>query len=278
MILDGFSVARSIEQQLSVKISALASPPGLVVVTVGEEEASRAYIRQKELSAKRVGIHFRCDHFSESQVTTQQLIDHIQQLNVDPNVHGIIVQLPLPPSIDASAVLFSLDPAKDVDGFHPLNAGKLFIGEPCFHPCTPQGVIDLLDAYTIPIRGQHVVIIGRSIVVGRPLAMLFLERDATVTICHRQTVDLANTTRLADIFVSATGQARLVTATMVKQGAVVIDAGWSRQDGKIAGDVCFEEVSKIASAITPVPGGVGPMTVATLMKNVVNAYTRQYTQ
>ena len=207
-----------------------------------------------------------------SDTTEEQLLNLIDELNSNSNVHGILVQLPLPDQIDSEKILQAIDPKKDIDGFHPFNVGKLVVGNALLTPCTPTGIIELLDHYGIEISGQHAVIIGRSNIVGKPVSMLFLHRNATITICHSQTKNLENVTRGADILIAAVGRAHFVTENMVSKGAVVIDVGINRVDGKLTGDVDFESVSKKASYITPVPGGVGPMTIALLMENTLKAF------
>jgi methylenetetrahydrofolate dehydrogenase (NADP+)/methenyltetrahydrofolate cyclohydrolase len=228
------------------------------------------YVRMKHAACKRVhivsaGIELPAD------VTTEQVIESVRRLNEDQKIDGILVQLPLPKQIDTAQVVGAVQPEKDVDGYHPLNLGLLFAGTPRFTPCTPQGIMTLLEANRIPVAGQHAVVLGRSIDVGRPMAALLLSADATVTICHSKTRNLSDLTRQADILVSSVGKAHFVTPDMVKQDAVVIDVGINQLMGKLVGDVDFAAVNKIASAITPVPGGVGPMTIAMLMENTFRA-------
>ena len=244
--------------------------PGLAVVLVGEDPASAIYVRNKERACKKLGMNGTVLRLPE-ETTQQELLSTVQRLNEDPAVHGILVQLPLPRHLDEREVIRAIDPDKDVDGFHPINAGRLLIGEPGFVPCTPKGVMRLLEIEDVPLSGKHAVVVGRSNIVGKPMALLLLQENATVTICHSRTADLAAHTRRADILVAAIGKPRFITADMVKDGAVVVDVGINRVDGKLCGDVDFEPVSQKASYITPVPGGVGKMTIAMLMENAVEA-------
>lgn len=273
-ILDGKAIAAQIEQEIRAELDELRDKhgitPGLAVVLVGENPASEVYVRNKEKKCGDLGIRSIVKRLPES-ATEQEVIDAVRQLNEDESVHGIIVQLPLPKHIDPEVVISHIDPDKDVDGFHPVNVGWMFIGRNRFVPCTPAGIIEILDRSGIEIEGKRAVVIGRSNIVGKPLSMLLLQRNATVTVCHSRTVDLPSITRQADILVAAVGKARFVTADMVKEGAVVIDVGINRVDDKIVGDVDFDAVKEVASAITPVPGGVGPLTVIMLMRNTVSA-------
>lgn len=248
--------------------------PKLVVITVGDDPASKVYVGQKQKKAEAAGFAFDWLTFEEN-ADQSQLTQVIDQLNHDPSVHGMIVQLPLPKHMDAKAILDQIDPKKDVDGFHPLNMGKLMSNTADLVACTPKGVIDLLDANGIELAGKHVVILGRSLIVGLPLQVLFIHRDATVTVCHSKTQDLASITRQADILVAATGQAQMIKAHHVKEGAVLVDVGISRlASGKLVGDLDFDSVKDKASAITPVPGGVGPMTVAMLLGQTLEVAKR----
>jgi methylenetetrahydrofolate dehydrogenase (NADP+)/methenyltetrahydrofolate cyclohydrolase len=241
---------------------------------VGDNPASEVYVRNKRRACEDVGIESQL-HRLGAGATSEELLGLVARLNKDHAVHGILIQLPLPPQIDSNRVLVAVNPAKDVDAFHPENVGRLVQGRPRFLPCTPQGVQQLLVRSGLEIAGRHVVVLGRSDIVGRPLSIMLSQRgpggDATVTLCHSRTRDLASVTRLADILIAAIGQPKLVTADMVKQGAVVIDVGINRTDEGVVGDVDFEAVRNVASAITPVPGGVGPLTVAMLLRNTLAA-------
>ena len=274
-IIDGKVVSSAIRNDLSEEISQFKSEynvtPGLAVIIVGDNPASLVYVRNKKKACEQVGIN-SYEIALPGDVSEEELLARIEILNADPSVHGILVQLPLPKHINEETVINAIDPKKDVDAFHPSNVGKIMIGNYTFLPCTPAGVIDLLDYYNIDISGKKCVIIGRSNIVGKPMAHLLLERNGTVTVCHSRTVDLAEETKKADILVVAIGKPEFVTADMVKPGVVVIDVGINRgADGKLLGDVEFSGVSEVASYITPVPGGVGPMTITTLLKNTLNA-------
>jgi methylenetetrahydrofolate dehydrogenase (NADP+) / methenyltetrahydrofolate cyclohydrolase len=280
-ILDGKALSLSIEQQLIDQIAAthnqLGRPPGLAVLMVGDNPASAAYVRGKENACKRVGIASFGQQFP-ADTTFEVLRDAIQALNVDDRVDGILVQLPLPDHLDSVALLLEIDPDKDADGLHPMNLGRLVRGEAGLRSCTPYGVMKLLETYKLDPAGKHAVVIGRSILVGKPMALMLLEANATVTIAHSRTADLAAVCRQADILVAAIGRPRFVTADMVKPGAIVIDVGINREihpetgKSRLIGDVDFDAVAPIASAITPVPGGVGAMTVAMLLHNTVWSY------
>ena len=274
-IIDGKVVSSAIRNDLSEEISQFKSEynvtPGLAVIIVGDNPASLVYVRNKKKACEQVGIN-SYETALPGDVSEEELLARIEILNADPSVHGILVQLPLPKHINEETVINAIDPKKDVDAFHPSNVGKIMIGNYTFLPCTPAGVLDLLDYYNINISGKKCVIIGRSNIVGKPMAHLLLERNGTVTVCHSRTVDLAEETKKADILVVAIGKPEFVTADMVKPGVVVIDVGINRgADGKLLGDVEFSGVSEVASYITPVPGGVGPMTITTLLKNTLNA-------
>lgn len=276
-IIDGKGLAERLQQELKETIAndSLENPPGLVVILVGDNPASQVYVRNKELAAKRIGIHSKVDRLPAS-VTEEALLARIDQYNRDAAFHGILVQLPLPIQIDEEKVLDAIDPKKDVDGFHPLNLGKLFLGKPEMIPCTPYGIMKMFDAYHIPLEGKKVVVVGRSNIVGKPMAQLFLARHATVTIAHSRTEDLAALTQTADILIVAIGRGNFITKEFVKPGAVVIDVGMNRdQDGKLVGDVAFDEVAPMTSFITPVPKGVGPMTITMLMIQTYEAAKRQ---
>lgn len=277
-LIDGKAIAKEIRQELAQEVARLRSEglnPGLTVVLVGDDPASQSYVRGKEKAAQEIGFNSQVIRLP-AETSREELLELVHKLNADPAVHGILVQLPLPRPEDEEAVLLAIDPAKDVDGFHPMNVGKLHTGQPTLVPCTPQGVMVMLERMGVSLKGKHAVVVGRSNIVGKPLSMLLLAQHATVTICHSRTADLGAITRQADVLLAAVGRAGLVTADMVKPGAVVIDVGVNRTaDGKLVGDVAFGPVSEVASAITPVPGGVGPMTIAMLMANTVEAAKRQ---
>jgi methylenetetrahydrofolate dehydrogenase (NADP+)/methenyltetrahydrofolate cyclohydrolase len=273
-VIDGKSLAAALRAAQKSPVESLAARglrPGLAAVLVGDDPASRVYVRNKARACEETGVHSAIHEFPDS-VSESALIECIARLNADRAIHGILVQLPLPRRLDADRVLGAVSPAKDVDGFHAVNLGALLQGRPGFVPGTPAGVMRLLQHAGVAPAGKRAVIVGRSTIVGKPLALLLLQKDATVTICHSKTVDLAAVTRQADILVAAVGSAKLITADMVKPGACVIDVGVNRMpDGKLAGDVDFAAVKEIAGSITPVPGGVGPMTVAMLIVNTVRA-------
>jgi methylenetetrahydrofolate dehydrogenase (NADP+) / methenyltetrahydrofolate cyclohydrolase len=279
IILDGKAVAARIQGEVATAAAALRAERGVVptlaVVLVGEDPASKIYVRRKTQACREAGIDTR-DHLFPAGISQALLLSLLRELNGERDVHGILVQLPLPKDIDEARVLDTIDPAKDVDGFHPENLGRLFIGQPLVVPGTPAGIMAILEHYGIGLRGRLATVVGRSRIVGKPVAQLLLAEDATVTMAHSKTPDLATVTRQADVLVVATGRAQLVGAAHVKPGATVIDVGVNRlPDGKLAGDVDFAAVSPIASAITPVPGGVGPTTVAMLMRNTLRACRRQ---
>lgn len=279
-ILSGKEFAARIKEDAARGVAGLKAAgvlPRLAVIIVGSDPASEVYVRNKQRTCEELGI--RSDHIAlPAETTKEELLACIEELNVDPEVHGILVQLPLPAQIaeDEEEILSHIDPRKDVDGFHPVNVGHLVLGAPGLRPCTPAGCIRMLDYAGIPIEGAHAVIIGRSNIVGKPMAHLLLERNATVTICHSRTQNLAAIARTADILVAAVGRPRFVTADMVKEGATVIDVGINRiAPKKLVGDVDFDAAAAVAGAITPVPGGVGLLTVAMLMENVVQAAKAQ---
>jgi methylenetetrahydrofolate dehydrogenase (NADP+)/methenyltetrahydrofolate cyclohydrolase len=279
-IIDGTALARAVRDELRGRIEALRSAgvrPGLAVVFVGDDPASRLYVRNKGRACAEVDLH-SAQHDLPAQATEAQVLERVRLLNDDPRIHGILVQLPLPAHVCGERVLRAIAPDKDVDGFHPFNVGLLATGHPAFVPCTPAGVMRMLDREGIDCEGRHAVIVGRSNIVGKPMAMLLLQADATVTVCHSKTRDLPEMTRQADILVAAIGRARFLTGDMVKPGAVVIDVGINRlppdEGGKLAGDVDFQGVLGRASHLTPVPGGVGPMTIAMLLQNTVLAAER----
>ncbi|MCI7735743.1 MAG: bifunctional methylenetetrahydrofolate dehydrogenase/methenyltetrahydrofolate cyclohydrolase FolD [Clostridiales bacterium] len=273
IIMDGRSVAGRLKEEIAretLLLNQKGIAPHLAVVLVGENAASQVYVRNKENACKKAGIRSTVLRLPET-CAQDELENAVRTLNADDSVHGILVQLPLPAHLDEAAVLRLIDPDKDVDGFHAMNSGRLMNGQRGFVPCTPLGVMRMLEAYDIPVRGKHAVVIGRSNIVGKPMAMLLLAADATVTICHSRTENLAQITRQADILVAAVGRPRFVTADMVKPGAAVIDVGINRVDGAIVGDVDFDGVSEVAGYLTPVPGGVGQMTIAMLLANTLDA-------
>ncbi|MEH2304757.1 bifunctional methylenetetrahydrofolate dehydrogenase/methenyltetrahydrofolate cyclohydrolase FolD [Nostoc sp.] len=281
-LLDGKALAAKIQQQLSVAITQLqpeiGRPPGLAVLMVGDNPASAAYVRNKEKACAKVGIASFGKHFP-AETTFGELQEVIAALNHDERVDGILVQLPLPDHLDAVALLHQIDPDKDADGLHPVNLGRLVRGEIGLRSCTPDGVMRLLQEYEIPLQGKQAVVVGRSILVGKPMALMLLEADATVTIAHSRSHDLKSITQNADILIAAAGRPGLITADMVKPGAVVVDVGMNRvtdASGKsrLIGDVDFESTADVAGFITPVPGGVGPMTVAILLQNTFTSYSR----
>ena len=273
-IIDGKQISLDIKNELKEKVAKYKEQGieiTLAVVKVGNDPASAVYVRNKEKACEYVGINSKTLALPE-ETTEEELLNVVKKLNEDKNVNGILVQLPLPKHIDESKVLLTTDSTKDVDGFHPVNVGKMVIGEDTFLPCTPAGIIEMIKRTDIDIEGKECVVIGRSNIVGKPMAMLMLKENATVTIAHSRTKDLKEVTKRADIIVAAIGKAKFVTADYVKEGAVVIDVGMDRdENGKLCGDVDFESVSKVASAITPVPGGVGPMTVTMLLVNCLRS-------
>ena len=276
-ILDGKSLAAGLRSAMKLRVDALVQRgvrPGLAVVLAGDDAASRVYVRNKTLAAGEIGVHSELHELSQD-VAEAAVLDKVNSLNRNPAVHGILVQLPLPKHINAARVLESIAPAKDVDGFHEANLGALLAGRPLVVPCTPLGVMRLIEHAGVPLAGRHAGVIGRSNIVGKPVALLLLQKDATVTICHSKTPGIESITRQADILVAAVGRPKLITAAMVKSGACVIDVGVNRlPDGKLAGDVEFESVRHVAGWITPVPGGVGPMTIAMLLENCLRAASR----
>ena len=277
MILDGKSLAAKIRGEVREKVSRLAArgvQPGLAVILAGDDPASRVYVRNKVRACEETGVRSFFFEYPPS-VAESELIERVGALNADPAVHGILVQLPLPRHIDAARVLETVSPQKDVDGFHLHNLGALLAGRPGIVPCTPAGVMRLIEHAGVALAGRHAVVIGRSNIVGKPLALLLLAQHATVTVCHSKTADLPAVTRQADVLVAAVGRAKLVSAAMVKPGACVIDVGVNRlPDGTLTGDVDFQAVKAVAGSITPVPGGVGPMTIAMLLENCVAAASR----
>ena len=276
-IIDGKDLALHFRQEFAIRVGRLKDrgiTPGLAVVIVGEDPASKVYVRTKALACEAIGMHSEV-HALPAGTTQRHLVSMVERLNAERRIHGILVQMPLPRHLDARAVIDAIAPAKDVDGFHYQNVGSLVAGEAAFYPCTPWGVMKMLEHEGIAVEGAHAVVVGRSTIVGKPMALLLLNAGATVTICHSKTRDLPAMTRQADILVAAVGKPRMITAAMVKPGAVVIDVGINRlPDGKLAGDVDFAAVAEVASYITPVPGGVGPMTIAMLLGNTVKAAER----
>ena len=278
-IMDGKALSLKLKEQMKQRIAQLKQQginPKLVVVLVGDNSASQVYVRNKHKSCGEVGIESEVITMPE-QTTQQELLEVVERLNQDETVDGILAQLPLPKQIDEKTVLRSILPEKDVDGFHPVNVGLLSIGDECFAPATPSGIIAMFQEYGIDIAGKNCVVIGRSNIVGKPMAALLLKNNATVTICHSKTEDLASYTCRADVVIVATGRRHTLTAEMVKEGAVVVDVGMNRNEqGKLCGDVDYEEVKEKASFITPVPGGVGPMTITELLENTIQAAQRHH--
>ena len=274
IIIDGKKVSAQVKEQVRIETEELVKKgikPGLAVIIVGDDPASRVYVNNKKKACEKVG--FLSKEFALPATTTQEeLLSLVKELNEDKEINGILCQLPLPKGLDEKAVIEAISPLKDVDAFHASNVGKIMIGDYDFLPCTPAGVMEMLHSYNIPVEGKECVVIGRSNIVGKPMAMLLLHENGTVTITHSRTKNLKEVTKRADILVSAIGKPKFVTADMVKEGAVVIDVGMDRdENGKLCGDVDFENVKEKCSAITPVPGGVGPMTIAVLMKNTLKA-------
>ncbi|MFO0387715.1 MAG: bifunctional methylenetetrahydrofolate dehydrogenase/methenyltetrahydrofolate cyclohydrolase FolD [bacterium] len=273
-LINGNTLSAQIRQNIraeATKLSTQGLQPGLAVILVGDNPASQVYVRNKVKACSDVGFHSVLEHY-DAALTEAELLRRITSLNQDPAIHGILVQLPLPGHIDAHKVIETIAPEKDVDGFHVHSAGALMVGQPGFKPCTPYGCMKMLESIGYDLKGKHAVVIGRSNIVGKPMAMLLLAANATVTICHSGTRNLAEHTRQADVIVAAVGKRNVVTADMVKPGAVVIDVGMNRNDeGKLCGDVDFEGVSQVAGWVTPVPGGVGPMTITMLLQNTLEA-------
>ena len=277
LLIDGKAVSARIRRELTEEVArfkeATGVTPGLAVVLVGEDPASQTYVRSKEKSTVKVGMYSEV-HRLPAETGEAQLLALVDKLNKETKIHGILVQLPLPGHMDETKVLNAIDPDKDVDGFHPVNAGRLFTGQESFIPCTPHGIMELLADGGVDLRGKQAVVVGRSNIVGKPIAMLLLQKHATVTICHSRTADLGAVTRQADVLVVAVGRPNFISGEMVKPGAVVIDVGINRVDGALVGDVDFQSVSEVAGSITPVPGGVGPMTITMLLKNTLAAAQR----
>jgi len=273
-IIDGKAIAASIRQKMVDEVAQLKKEgivPGLAVVIVGDDPASKVYVGQKEKGCAQIGIYSE-KHTLPADASEEELLALVSKLNMDDKINGILVQLPLPKQIDEKKVLYAISPAKDVDGFHPENIGKLVIGEDVFLPCTPHGIMVLLEHTGVDLKGKEAVVVGRSNIVGKPISLMLLSKSATVTICHSKTKDLSFHTKRADVLVAAVGKPEMIKGDMVKDGVVIIDVGVNRlESGKLVGDVEFESVSKKASAITPVPGGVGPMTITMLLKNTIKA-------
>lgn len=275
LILNGKEISEIRKEQLKIEVKVCERPPHLCVLIVGNQVASMTYVKNKEKACKEVGISSTTVQFDES-ISEEQLLLEIDKCNEDATVDGILLQLPLPKHIDTQKALMSIHPDKDVDGFHPLNMGKLLIGLEGFESCTPKGILTLLKNYQVDIKGKHVVIIGRSNIVGKPLVPLFLREDASVSIVHSQTKNIKEITRTADILVVAAGKEKLVDDTWIKEGVIIIDVGIHRnKEGKLCGDVDFESVQQHCRAISPVPKGVGPMTIVSLLENTVLAYQRR---
>lgn len=271
-LIDGREIGKKIREEIKARVDQLKEKdciPGLAVIIVGDDQASHTYVRNKQKSSIEAGMKSELIKLPVT-VTEEELLGQIKKLNNDDSIHGILVQLPLPDHINEDRVILTIDPTKDVDGFHPENVGKMIIGQRSFLSCTPYGIIKLLERTNTPIKGKHAVIVGRSNIVGKPMGQLLLQRDATVTYCHSRTENLAEHTRQADILIVAIGRAKFITEEYVKDGAVVIDVGMNRDEfGKLCGDVDFDDVKDKSSAITPVPGGVGPMTITMLLKNTL---------
>lgn len=277
-VINGRELADQMQAEIQKDVEKMTQQgiqPGLVVLLVGENPASQTYVRNKERAAAKIGILSKVEKLPET-ISEEELLAEIDKYNQDSRFHGILVQLPLPKHIDEEKILIAIDPKKDVDGFHPMNLGRLFVGKPEMIPCTPYGIMKMFEAYDIDLTGKRAVVIGRSNIVGKPMAQLLLMKNATVTIAHSKTEHLAEVAKEADILVVAIGRGHFVTKEFVKPGAVVIDVGMNRnQEGKLIGDVAFDEVSEIASYITPVPKGVGPMTITMLMYQTVEAAKKQ---
>ena len=277
-VINGRELADQMQAEIQKDVEKMTQQgiqPGLVVLLVGENPASQTYVRNKERAAAKIGILSKVEKLPET-ISEEELLAEIYKYNQDSRFHGILVQLPLPKHIDEEKILLAIDPKKDVDGFHPMNLGRLFVGKPEMIPCTPYGIMKMFEAYDIDLTGKRAVVIGRSNIVGKPMAQLLLMKNATVTIAHSKTEHLAEVAKEADILVVAIGRGHFVTKEFVKPGAVVIDVGMNRnQEGKLIGDVAFDEVSEIASYITPVPKGVGPMTITMLMYQTVEAAKKQ---
>lgn len=285
-LISGKDISAKVKEEIKSKVDCLKKEgkrvPGLAVILVGENPASQVYVRNKTRACEKAGFHHRQIDLPGS-TSELELIGKINELNEDPEIDGILVQLPLPDHLDEDNILRLINPDKDVDGFHPANLGKLVLGQECFIPCTPLGIMRMLEEKNISMSGKEVVVVGRSNIVGKPMALLAVQKldgaNATVTVCHSRTKDIEQVISRADVIIAAIGRAKFVTKDMVKEGAVVIDVGINRmEDGKLCGDVDFEEVSKVASAITPVPGGVGPMTIAMLLDNTLRSCLKRQSE
>lgn len=276
-LIDGNALSKQLRSEVARRVQTLKQrglTPGLAVILVGEDAASQVYVRNKVKACEEAGLNSVLERYG-ADLTEAQLLDRVRALNEDPGIHGILVQLPLPSQINSHKVIEAISPAKDVDGFHIASAGALMTGMPGFWPCTPHGCMKMLESIDYELRGKHAVVIGRSNIVGKPMALMLLQKDATVTICHSRTKDLKAHTRTADLIIAAVGRPRMLTAEMVKPGTVVIDVGMNRDvDGRLCGDVDFAGVSQVASYITPVPGGVGPMTITMLLVNTLESAER----
>lgn len=277
-LIDGKAVSASLREAMKAEVEELAEQgitPGLAVVLVGDDPASQVYVRNKEKGCEELGIYSE-KYELPAETTQRELLDLVESLNKKPDIDGILVQLPLPDHLDANAVIEAISPDKDVDAFHASNVGRIMIGDYRFLPCTPAGIMELIHSTGIQVEGKDCVVVGRSNIVGKPMAMLLLHENGTVTVCHSRTQNLTEVTRRADILVAAVGKPNFITAEMVKEGAVVIDVGMNRdENGKLCGDVDFEAVGEVAGAITPVPGGVGPMTITMLLRNTITAAKKQ---
>ena len=277
IIIDGKELAKNIREGLKAEVKELKNAdinPKLAVIMVGDDKASKVYVKNKSNACEDVGIEYE-EYLLPEKTKMQELLELIDKLNNDETVHGILVQSPLPKGLDANEAFKAISPKKDVDGFNPVNVGKLSLNQDCFVSCTPYGIIKMLENYNISIEGAHAVIIGRSNIVGKPLAKCLLNKNATVTVCHSKTKNLKEMTKQADILIAAIGKAKFITADMVKEGAAVIDVGINRTENGLVGDTDFDNIKEKASFITPVPGGVGPMTIAMLMTNVIKAAKQQ---
>ncbi|HEP1428418.1 bifunctional methylenetetrahydrofolate dehydrogenase/methenyltetrahydrofolate cyclohydrolase [Streptococcus pyogenes] len=277
-LIDGKALAQKMQQELAAKVNNLKQKkgivPGLAVILVGDDSASQVYVRNKERAALTVGFKSETVRLSEF-ICQEELIAVIERYNADNTIHGILVQLPLPNHINDKKIILAIDPKKDVDGFHPMNTGHLWSGRPLMVPCTPSGIMELLREYNVNLEGKHAVIIGRSNIVGKPMAQLLLDKNATVTLTHSRTRQLEEVCRCADVLIVAIGQGHFITKQYIKDGAIVIDVGMNRDDnGKLIGDVAFDEVAEVAAKITPVPGGVGPMTIAMLLEQTYQSALR----
>ena len=276
-LIDGKAIAQEFRAELRIRVARLREAgvvPGIAVVIVGDDPASHVYVRNKTLACQDIGMHSEV-HALSAETPQAQLVAFVRRLNDDPGIHGILVQMPLPRGLDSRGVIEAIAPDKDVDGFHYQNVGALVVGEPAFYPCTPWGVMKMLEHEGVELAGAHAVVVGRSTIVGKPMALMLLNASATVTVCHSRTRDLAQITRQGDVLVAAAGKPGIIRGDMVKPGAVVIDVGINRlPGGKLVGDVDFASVAQVASRITPVPGGVGPMTIAMLLANAVRSAER----